>query len=126
MGILKNSSSAEDRSGGRIQGYAAISAYPWRGDRMNQHARVSSIPVHRGSRPHCSTSMSNLDQTDVGSDDAEGALQNKLQNELQRAEIVVLAGTPGVGRLAPPASTRISARLKRVGNSSRVDVGVVI
>ena len=30
------------------------------------------------------------------------------------AEILVLAGTPGAGRMAPPTSNRISARLKRV------------
>ena len=29
------------------------------------------------------------------------------------ASVLVLAGTAGVGRMAPPASTRISARLKR-------------
>ena len=33
------------------------------------------------------------------------------------AEILVLDGTAGAGRMAPPASTRISARLKRVGNT---------
>ena len=33
------------------------------------------------------------------------------------AEILVLAGTTGAGIMAAQASTRISARLKRVGNT---------
>ena len=37
------------------------------------------------------------------------------------AEILVLVGTVGAGRTAPPASTRISARLKHVQDSSRVN-----
>ena len=41
------------------------------------------------------------------------------------AEILVLAGTTGAGRMAPPASTRISARMKHVlGHSSPVNVQV--
>ena len=40
-------------------------------------------------------------------------------------EILVLAGTAGASRMAPPASSRISARLKRVQeHSSRVHIGV--
>ena len=35
----------------------------------------------------------------------------------QGSGILVLAGTAGACRMAPPASTRISARLKRVGNA---------
>ena len=39
------------------------------------------------------------------------------------AEILVLAGAAGAGGMAPPANTRISARLKRViGHSSPVNV----
>ena len=39
------------------------------------------------------------------------------------AEILVLAGTAGAGRMAPPTSTRISARMNRVkGHVSSVDI----
>ena len=49
---------------------------------------------------------------------------NCVPNTLQLAEILFLAGTTGAGRMAPPTSTRIPARLQCVQRRSpRVSVG---
>ena len=42
---------------------------------------------------------------------------NCVPNTFQPVEILVLASTAGAGRMALPVSTRISARLNRVGNT---------
>ena len=39
------------------------------------------------------------------------------RTRFSQADILVLDGTAGAGKLAPPASARISFRLKRVGNA---------
>ena len=41
----------------------------------------------------------------------------RARTHFSLAEILVQAGTAGAGGMAPPISTRISARMKRVGNT---------
>ena len=48
-------------------------------------------------------------------------------NTFQPAEIIVLNGIAGAGEMAPPTSTRISARMKRVQeHSSAVNVVLLL
>ena len=50
-------------------------------------------------------------------------LGGQVQTQFSLADIIALAGTAGAGIMAPPTSTRITARLKRVhGHVSPVNV----